>query len=248
MSSRTPSRLNDSGAHTAVSVETDIVTVKLNPQSQTHATLNLKDVTSTLSQRTQSQRPKTTTLTSVISMPYSRATRIRSSDLVRNDVDEKGNRGGAPSQTFDLDNLPPVYARCGELQTGCGRNQMTGYMANPRLGLAHVLSVEQQNTNAMTSDGFFKTGLVGSIDREGWVRAYGHWKDMIRVVPASNTHTRMAAARARATSATESLPSASSTSTTSSERNAFSRANVKPTAGTTVSVTAQNDYYVNREA
>ena len=60
-----------------------------------------------------------------------------------------------------------------------GRNAMLGYMANPRLGEAHVKQIEHLNRTTVDANGWVHSGDKGTRDVHGMVRVTGRYKELI---------------------------------------------------------------------
>lgn len=67
-----------------------------------------------------------------------------------------------------------------------GRNVHMGYMANPRLGEAHVKEVNQKNLEGFGEQGWFRTGDKGTRDVRGMFKLTGRYKELIIGVGGEN--------------------------------------------------------------
>ncbi|GBG28556.1 Long-chain-fatty-acid--CoA ligase ACSBG2, partial [Hondaea fermentalgiana] len=60
-----------------------------------------------------------------------------------------------------------------------GRHIMMGYLANPKLGDAHVEEIRKKNAETIDSDGFLHSGDKGSKDKRHMLRSTGRYKEII---------------------------------------------------------------------
>lgn len=60
-----------------------------------------------------------------------------------------------------------------------GRHIMRGYMANPDLGEEHVAEITKKLAEAIDNDGWLHSGDKGAMDKDGWVRITGRYKELI---------------------------------------------------------------------
>lgn len=60
-----------------------------------------------------------------------------------------------------------------------GRHIMMGYMANPKLGSAHVEEIEKKNAGAIDKDGWLHSGDKGCMSVQGMLKITGRYKELI---------------------------------------------------------------------
>ncbi|CAE7227917.1 ACSBG2 [Symbiodinium sp. CCMP2592] len=60
-----------------------------------------------------------------------------------------------------------------------GRHIMSGYMANPRFGEAHIKEIREKNESTIDKDGWLHSGDKGCMDTNGVVRITGRYKELI---------------------------------------------------------------------
>jgi len=60
-----------------------------------------------------------------------------------------------------------------------GRHIMMGYMANPRLGDAHVKEIEKKNAGAIDNEGWLHSGDMGCMTTTGMLHITGRYKELI---------------------------------------------------------------------
>merc|ERR1719356_2223348 len=60
-----------------------------------------------------------------------------------------------------------------------GRNIMMGYMANPKLGQAHVMEINKKTAEAIDNEGWLHSGDKGMITEAGMVKITGRYKELI---------------------------------------------------------------------
>jgi len=60
-----------------------------------------------------------------------------------------------------------------------GRHIMNGYLANPKLGDAHVEEIKKKTKESIDEDGWLHSGDMGCIDKFGMVRITGRYKELI---------------------------------------------------------------------
>eukprot|EP00511_Aplanochytrium_stocchinoi_P001512 CAMPEP_0204843982 /NCGR_PEP_ID=MMETSP1346-20131115/48294_1 /ASSEMBLY_ACC=CAM_ASM_000771 /TAXON_ID=215587 /ORGANISM="Aplanochytrium stocchinoi, Strain GSBS06" /LENGTH=852 /DNA_ID=CAMNT_0051983209 /DNA_START=114 /DNA_END=2673 /DNA_ORIENTATION=- len=60
-----------------------------------------------------------------------------------------------------------------------GRHVMMGYMANPRLGAAHVKEIEAKNAGTIDNEGWLHSGDKGTMTKTGMLHITGRYKEII---------------------------------------------------------------------
>jgi long-chain-fatty-acid--CoA ligase ACSBG len=92
-------------------------------------------------------------------------------------VDEKDNNKKTECPRA-ADPKAPTDAEQGEI---CfrGRHVMNGYLANPKLGAAHVEEIKKKTAESIDTDGWLHSGDMGCIDKFGMVRITGRYKELI---------------------------------------------------------------------
>merc|ERR1719356_1388230 len=60
-----------------------------------------------------------------------------------------------------------------------GRNIMMGYMANPKLGQAHVMEINKKTAEAIDNEGWLHSGDKGMVTIDGLVKITGRYKELI---------------------------------------------------------------------
>lgn len=60
-----------------------------------------------------------------------------------------------------------------------GRNNMMGYMANPKMGEEHVALIEKKNMEAIDNEGWLHSGDKGCKGKNGCVKITGRFKELI---------------------------------------------------------------------
>ena len=60
-----------------------------------------------------------------------------------------------------------------------GRHIMMGYMAQPRLGKAHVAEITKKNAEAIDDEGWLHSGDKGCVSTTGMFKITGRYKELI---------------------------------------------------------------------
>jgi long-chain-fatty-acid--CoA ligase ACSBG len=60
-----------------------------------------------------------------------------------------------------------------------GRHIMLGYMGNPDLGPEHMAEIDKKNNEAITKNGWLRSGDKGKMDTRGMVKITGRYKELI---------------------------------------------------------------------
>ena len=90
-------------------------------------------------------------------------------------IDVHGNKVESP-KCLNIDD--PSEEEQGEI---CfrGRHIMTGYLANPKLGQAHVDEITEKNVSTIDDEGWLHSGDKGTICFNGMIRITGRYKEII---------------------------------------------------------------------